>query len=136
MDVEQVVGLIAVSIEGAEYGSEEITFKFEGGSTLALYHSQDCCESVGVEEVIGDIADLIGSPLLLAEVVSHDNETPEGCEGPKGYSDDSYTWTFYKFATVKGHVTLRWFGTSNGYYSEEVCASFTPETTITKEPNQ
>jgi hypothetical protein len=78
-----------------------------------LFHDQDCCEQVNLEEVIGDFDDLIGTPILLAEeVVNFDHDPKNG--------DDSYTWSFYKLSTIKGSVTLRWYGTSNGYYSEEV----------------
>ncbi len=56
------------------------------------------------------------SPILIAEEIS--SEAPYEVE----YSNDNYcsnTWTFYKFATVKGNVTVRWLGTSNGCYSEQ-----------------
>ena len=79
-----------------------------------FYHSQDCCESVYIESISGDLNDLIGVPLLLAEEVSSDDE------GPLNEYEDSYTWTFYKFATIKGYVDVRWYGSSNGYYSESV----------------
>jgi hypothetical protein len=92
-----------------------ITFETVDGETYRLEHHQDCCEQVLVEDVTGDLADLIGLPLLQAEEVV----SPEGDHEPK-YDADSRTWTFYKLATTKGSVTLRWLGESNGYYSETV----------------
>jgi hypothetical protein len=92
---------------------ERVTLTLEDGREAALYHSQDCCESVQLEEVIGDWNDIIGSPILIAEEVTNSEDNP-----PE-YAE-SFTWTFYKLATVKGHLTMRWLGESNGYYSEDV----------------
>lgn len=96
---------------------DTIDFETTEGEVYRLYHSQDCCETVYVEDVVGDLSDLIGSPLLEAEEVSSaDNPVDWKPE----LQPESYTWTFYKLATVRGSVTLRWLGESNGYYSESV----------------
>ncbi len=92
---------------------ERVEFRADDGKLFLFYHDQDCCESVTIKDVAGDINDLIGSPLYLAEEATN----VKGC-GPT--DDDSFTWTFYKFATVKGFVTISWYGASNGYYSESV----------------
>lgn len=92
---------------------DEIIFQTAEGDAFRMYHSQDCCETVSLAEVIGDLDDLVGSPLTEAEAVSSEGHpAPEHAE--------SFTWTFYKLGTIKGHVTLRWLGESNGYYSEGV----------------
>jgi hypothetical protein len=76
MGIEALKGLTVSEITGAETGSERIIFVTES-KTFAMYHSQNCCESVSVEEIVGDIADLIGSPILEAEEVTNSDE-PEG----------------------------------------------------------
>jgi hypothetical protein len=100
-----------------------IIFECDDGSVYLMYHEQDCCESVEIEDICGELDWLIGKPLTKAEEVcmSNDDEgVPEPADGPSCYWGDSYTWTFYHFATLKGYVDIRWYGESNGYYSESV----------------
>ena len=112
--LDELVGKTITAINGAEKHQHVIDMTLDTGKIFRFYHEQDCCESVYVEDVCGDIADLIGSPITRAEErISTD---PLGRENEY----DSYTYTFYEFATIKGSVTIRWVGVSNGYYSESV----------------
>lgn len=112
----QLTELIGKTFTAVRNDGDEVVFLAQGGTIYKLYHDQDCCESVTVEDIIGDLSDLVGAPILMAEEETS-GENPEGFK--KDYQD-SFTWTFYKFATIKGAVTIRWYGESNGYYSESV----------------
>lgn len=112
-NVSDLLGKTLVKIDNHD---DEMIFTLKTGERYKMYHDQDCCESVSIEDIAGELDDLLNTPLLMAEVVTS-SENPEGVT--KSYQD-SFTWTFYKFATIKGYVTIRWYGTSNGYYSESV----------------
>ena len=116
LDISVLKGKTITAISGMEKDSDDVLIRTADGYEYRMYHRQNCCECVTIDDVIGDVEDLIGSEILIAECVK--GETPAGWE-PQEYTE-SYTWTFYKLATQKGYVDLRWFGESNGYYSEEV----------------
>ena len=120
-----MLGLIMDSVTG-KVGDHGMVFTAKNGSKFRFAHDQDCCEHVYIQDICGHLSDLVGSPIVEAEKVSN-----QEVGAPTGYVE-SYTWTFYRFATTKGSVTVRWLGTSNGYYSEgvsysETLAEETPE---------
>jgi hypothetical protein len=111
-EISVLKGKTLASVDADEY---KIIFTTTEGEVYKMHHCQDCCENVSVEDVCGDWEDIIGSPILVAEESTNSEDT-FGNE----YCDESFTWTFYKLDTFKGGVTIRWFGSSNGYYSESV----------------
>jgi hypothetical protein len=110
---KELIGRTMSSVTQGETGDNDaLIFEREDGKKFAFSHRQDCCECVNIEDIVGSLDDLVGSPLLLVD----ESVSEEG--GQK--QDSSDTWTFYKFATRKGYVDVRFHGSSNGYYSESV----------------
>ena len=89
----------------------EMKFNFSDGSFCYMKHMQDCCEIVTIDDICGDLSDLCNTPILNAELVTNTKDNRKEW-------DESFTWSFYKFATIKGYVDIKWYGTSNGCYSE------------------
>jgi len=108
----QMLGKTFVQVTGS-VDSDEMLFETAQGERFLFAHMQDCCETVRINDITGVLEDLVGEPLLIAEEVS-------GATEPDEEHYESYTYTFYKFATRKGYVDVRWLGESNGYYSESV----------------
>lgn len=96
--------------------NDMLTFFTKSGRVFKMYHDYDCSEYVIIDDIEGDLDDLIGNPLTISEMSTNQEDS-------FGRTiDDSFTWTFYRFATIKGWCIIKWLGESNGYYSEE--ASF------------
>lgn len=115
MNFSDLVGMTMLSVE--QIGDDVVRFTSCDDRIFELFHAQDCCEIVEIESIVGDLSDLAGVPILLAEEMSSE-ETPS--DYVHEYEPESQTWTFYKLRTIKGSVDIRWFGSSNGYYSESV----------------
>lgn len=86
-NINELVGLTLSSVE--KIGEDRIEFVTVDGKKYVMYHSQDCCESVYIESIVGDLSDLVGHPILMAEEVWGDNAQPEEWK-PDEYCD-SYT---------------------------------------------
>lgn len=114
---EDITLLRGKILESVEENGDEMLFVTTDGDAFCAYHMQDCCETVRVYDVIGDLNVLIGVPIVaVSEEISSEweNDVPI----PKYL--DSFTWTKHKFTTKLGTVVVRWLGESNGYYSERV----------------
>ena len=61
MNITELIGKILTNIIVSE-NKDEIHFVCDDGSQYKMYHEQDCCESVTIEDICGDLNCLIGLP--------------------------------------------------------------------------
>jgi hypothetical protein len=116
LEASTLVGRIASQVE--QVGTDRLEITMDDGKRYAFLHNQDCCESVGIHDVAGDLTSLVGSPFTVA---THDSDGtwPSDVDAPS-YQPESFTWTTLTFETAKARVVIRWLGQSNGYYGEGV----------------
>lgn len=113
-----IEGKIILYTTGLEVDSQEVRFYCADGSCYKMWHEQDCCESVSLNDISGDISVLECAKVLSAEEYSKKGE-------PDDYGTSTYT--FYNIRTDKGYIQLKWYGESNGYYSEDVDFKLVPD---------
>ena len=105
-DIDELVGKV---IKGWAYS--DMYFQILTDDCIYIfYHEYDCCESVWLTQVDGISDKIIGSRIVIAEVVTDEKDTEYG----------HVTWSFYKISTNKGMIDFRWQGESDGGYSEIV----------------
>jgi hypothetical protein len=92
-------------------GTSQIMLTTASGRQIMIYHEQDCCESVQIQDTEGNWHDLIGKV-----ITDTDHDTTHTC----GDCADSCTLSVLTFKVDDATVISRWIGESNGYYSEGV----------------
>lgn len=104
-------------IRGCKKHSDEVTIIFTDGSCLKFYHRQDCCETILLEDY-----DITPEWLIDSKIISVEERISRSGEGIKPLNNwaESYTWSFYAIKTSSSTMVLRWYGESNGWYSETV----------------
>lgn len=122
--IEPLINQIPLYIEHLPQSScgECINFYLDNGKLVTMYHPQDCCEDVHIDDISGNLDSLLFKPILQADekTSTKANESFDHSSEDYYYEDESYTWTFYTLANVSSVVDIRWYGSSNGYYSESV----------------
>ena len=124
VNFEELKGKIILKIEGLYSGSEEIIIWTSDGMRYSMFHDQNCCEHVSVEDIDGCAEDFVGYEVLMAEESSNSDDSNNEYE--------SCTWTFYRLGSIKGYMTIRWLGVSNGYYSESVSVYANPDPEVVR----
>jgi hypothetical protein len=108
-DIEDVLHEICIF---AQRFNDKVIFIFANGCFFTIAHEQEVTEDVTLVDMNGDLDDFIFYPLLLCE--TRTSNVPE----EQLTRDSSETWTFHTLRCLGGSLDLRWFGSSNGYYSE------------------
>lgn len=95
-ELKDLIGKKIINIEGLSKGSEQVTIYCEDHTYMMMGKIDDHVNESIIDDVIGDVNDLLGSTILIAE-------TTQG-------SDSLHNWTFYKISTRNGYVDIRWYG--------------------------
>ncbi|HBY20802.1 MAG TPA: hypothetical protein DEG71_07310 [Clostridiales bacterium] len=102
--------LLGATLLDFEELDDRVSFLTDKGRyTLINFESwcgNDC--DVSLEDIDGNIYRLFGQKIIFAEEIIHSG------------TDESTCYSFYKLSTNNDSVTLRFYGRSNGYYSENM----------------
>lgn len=111
MGIKNIEGQVITDVRGDE-STNRIVFTLENGDEWVMEHCQNCCETVSIHEIYGDLQGMVGQTVDYASSVSEGINDEEDCR--------SGTVTRFSIMTSNGLVMVTWHGYSNGYYSEGV----------------
>jgi len=122
MQIVEIEDLINQRINNITYDNDNdcLLFETNDGFHYEMKHEQSCCESVYLVDFdINQTKEILLNQIIIN--ASCEKQAGDDDNRPSNkYENDLEQWTFYKINTNKGSLTLRWYGSSNGYYSVSV----------------
>jgi hypothetical protein len=115
--IEELINKVVVKVV---FDKEKVIFECDDGCNFLMTHQQQCCEFVELVDGQDDLYLLNGQKILMAEEVTQVDYYTQEDWRLHVLGLHNKTWTFYKLGAINGYVNLRWFGQSNGCYSERV----------------
>ena len=118
--MKELINKTPIYIRVENEDDDKIHFYMSDGKQVTMSHDQDCCESVQIEDINGDLNKLLYHPITRADEKVDNTAYEDFDDDGDRYTPESCTYTFYTLASRGGYVDIRWYGESNGYYSESV----------------
>lgn len=109
--IESVKDLREVKPGFATTAEEAILFTTSCGRKFLLRHAQDCCESVTIHSIAGDLQSLIGQRITIFKTET-DNQLPEG------FVPETEPESFSRTIITINNIVITCVGLSNGCYDE------------------
>lgn len=118
-DINEMIGKTIVKI--VNVNDDCLYFYLENGDYYMFLHKDDddCHGDVRIESICGSLHNILNSPLTVAKATYSCGLTDDIDNFLPDWKQETCTWSFYKFATDKGCITVRWFGTSTNYECSE-----------------
>lgn len=112
IDFNELVGKTLTKVEISP-DRDEANFYCNDGTRYKMYHTQGVCETVVINDISGNIEDLLESPILNAI---------KRVDVRKQIVDEynNFLLIFFKLVTAKGQVVIRWYSEADGYSPYDV----------------
>lgn len=110
--------ILNTRILSIESDTEEVRIVLADGRNVRLYHCQDCCESVEIAQIDGDLQRLVGHELQAA-YMTYEEKDPAGMDWCDRL-DVCLAHNFLHLRSHAGDVCVRWDGWQSGYYSDSI----------------
>ncbi len=115
-ELKELLGKTLVKLIGAKQGSMEVTLTCSDGTSYIMYNNDEYDDEAEVTKILGDVTNLLHSPIILAECF----EIRSHVGSMQAMPPEADVITYFNLATIKGEVRIEWFYNSDGYSEELV----------------